>query len=335
MKKVKQYLPFILVVFGVILLILAIKPRNIPTNLIQPAPANTPKPEIKIKSIDTMKYSRDYSREKLNDVSFDKVINKQVFQITQTGATHVAIGTPYDKEFIPFLTKWVKETRKNNLNVWFRGNFSGWEKWFNYSPIDRQTHIKSIESFIKENPNLFVDGDVFTPCAECENGGPGDPRQTGDTQGFRDFLITEYNVSKDAFKQINKKVNVGFFSMNYDVAKLIMDKQTTSLVGGIVTIDHYVASPEKMISDIEEIAKQSGGKVVIGEFGAPVPDIHGNMDSSQQAQWLQQTLEPIFKSLDVIGVNYWVNVGGSTQIWDENGTPKEAVEVLKNFYSKR
>lgn len=328
-----KYLSLPLIALGVLLFVIAIKPLSKVNNYSKPTPISTPKPEIKIKSIDTMKYSRDISREKLNDSTFDEVIKRQVSQIAQTGATHIAVGTPYDKEFVPFLARWVKEARQNKLKIWFRGNFSGWEKWFNYPRIDRKTHIKNIETFIKNNPDLFEDGDIFTPCAECENGGPGDPRNTGDVQGYRNFLIEEYNVSQKAFKEINKKVNTGFFSMNYDVAKLIMDKQTTSLVGGIVTIDHYVASPQKMIDDIEEIAKLSSGKVVIGEFGAPIPDIHGKMSESEQAQWLKQTLSQIFNSFDVLGVNYWVNVGGSTQIWDEEGKPREAVSILKKYFS--
>src|SRR3989344_6298983 len=86
----------------------------------------------RITSIDTMKYSRDVAREKLNSSSFDEVIDKQVSEISATGATHIAIGTPYDDEFLPFLKRWVVAARKYNLKVWFRGNLSGWEEWFGY-----------------------------------------------------------------------------------------------------------------------------------------------------------------------------------------------------------
>src|SRR3990167_4248908 len=66
-------------------------------------------------SIDTMKYSRDLSREKLNDPSFNTIINQQVAQIAGTGATHIAIATPYDEEFYPMLVRWVASARRNNL----------------------------------------------------------------------------------------------------------------------------------------------------------------------------------------------------------------------------
>lgn len=294
----------------------------------------TPRPRapIKIKSIDTMKYSRDLARERLTDPEFDQVIEKQVSDIAKVGATHVALGTPYDSEFVPFLKKWVVAARKNYLKVWFRGNFAGWEKWFDYPTIDRETHVKSLEKFILQNQDLFEDDDIFTPCSECENGGPGDPRKTGDIQGFRNFLIQEYAISTQAFSQINKKVKVGYFSLNFDVAKLIMDPATTASLGGIVAIDHYVSSPEKLVSDATELAEKSGGKIVFGEFGAPIADIHGKMNQDQQADWINRALTLIYNTSEIIGVNYWVNVGGSTQIWDEEGNARKAVEIIKDFY---
>jgi len=68
-----------------------------------------------IQSVDTMKYSRDIAREKLDDPTFDSIIDRQVKDIAATGATHVAVGTPYDEEFVPFLTRWVNAARKYKL----------------------------------------------------------------------------------------------------------------------------------------------------------------------------------------------------------------------------
>src|SRR3989339_935814 len=62
-------------------------------------------------SIDTMKYSRDLAREKLNNQEFDQVINQQVANIASAGASHVGIATPYDEEFFPFLKRWVDAAR--------------------------------------------------------------------------------------------------------------------------------------------------------------------------------------------------------------------------------
>ncbi|MDP1689252.1 MAG: hypothetical protein Q8L47_03955 [bacterium] len=288
-----------------------------------------------VQSIDTVKYSRDLAREKMEDAKFDAVIEKQMAQIASTGATHVALGTPYDKEFLPFLKRWVASARKHNLKVWFRGNWSGWEGWFEYPIITRDEHISKTENFILDNGNLFQDGDIFTACPECENGGLGDPRNNGDVTGHRNFLIKEHKVMESAFRKIGKKVIYNFNSMNGDVARLIMDKKTTTALGGVVTIDHYVRTPEKLALDIQEISKQSGGVIVLGETGVPIPDIHGRITDEAQAKWMKDALGYLTKMPEVIGVNYWLSYGGATSLWRDNGTPKPIVDTLKSYYTPK
>ncbi len=286
-----------------------------------------------VQSIDTMKYSRDTAREKINDPSFQKTIDEQVKNIAETGATHVAIATPYDQEFVPFLKKWVNSARKYNLNVWFRGNLSGWEGWFEYSGISRSEHTQKIKEFILSNEDLFKDGDVFSSCPECENGGLGDPRRTGGVDIYRKFLIQEYNVAKNSFAQIHKNVAANYFSMNGDVANLVMDKDTTKALDGIVVIDHYVATPEKLVKDIISLSKKSGGKIVLGEWGAPIPDINGQMNEREQANWIHEALDKLSENTDLLGMNYWVNIGGSTRLWNDDGTQRLAVQEITNFYT--
>lgn len=293
----------------------------------------SPKKTWQFQSIDTMKYSRDLAREKLRDPAFDAEIEKQIKVTKEVGATHVAIGTPYDKEFLPILRRWVLAARKSELNVWFRGNFSGWEGWFGYEKIDRNEHQRLLSGFITENGSLFRDGDIFTPCPECENGGPGDPRATGDVEGHQNFLHQEHDIAAQAFKKIKKQVTTGFNSMNYDVAMLIMDKETTRKTGGIVTIDHYVASPKKLNEDINIIAEKSGGKIVLGEIGVPIPDIHGNLSEDQQAEWLREALLLVSKNKRVLGINYWVGFGGSTRLWNNNASEREAALIVQSFFS--
>lgn len=295
---------------------------------------DTTKPSFwQFKSIDTMKYSRDVSRAKLNDLSFNTIIDRQIKEIADTGATHVAIATPYDEEFIPILQRWVNSARRNHLHVWFRGNWSGWEGWFDYPKIDRAEHIKKTQEFIINHPYLFKDGDIFSACPECENGGPGDPRRTGDIQGHRNFLIDEYGVTKTAFNTIHKNVASNYDSMNGDVAKLIMDPETTKSLDGVVVIDHYVKSPDRLAKDIREFATRSGGKVVLGEFGAPIPDIHGTMSEKEQAEWLHQLFINLVNMDELIGINYWTGVGSSTALWHNDGTAKLAVEEIKKIYN--
>lgn len=284
------------------------------------------------RSIDTMKYSRDLSREKLKDPSFDKIIDWQVKQIAQTGASHIGIDTPYDEEFNPVLQRWVKAARKYNLKVWFRGNWSGWEGWFDYPKIGRDVHILKTQLFILDHPDLFRDGDIFTACPECENGGPGDPRQNGDVAGQRKFFIDEYKVTRDAFTKIGKNVKSNYNSMNGDVAKLVMDRETTKAMNNVVVIDHYVATGEQIKSDIEDLVKETGGHIVLGEFGAPIPDIQGNMTEDEQAQWVTNVFHNLLNVKDLDGMNYWTGVGGSTALWNTDGKQKKAVKVITDNY---
>lgn len=288
-----------------------------------------------MQSIDTVKYSRDPARQYLEDPSFDETIEEQVSLIAATGANYIALGTPYDPEFIPFLRRWVNISRAHGLKIWFRGNFSGWEGWFDHAGIDREEHKTLLKSFILDNGNLFEDGDIFTSCTECENGGPGDPRQTGDTKGHRQFLIDEYKIGRSAFTQIGKNVATNYFPMNGDIANLIMDRETTRELGGVVTIDHYVPSYKKMNDDVNRLAEKSGGKIVIGEFGAPIPDLHGKMTEKEQADWVDKALNLLVHNKNVIGVNYWTSFGGSTKLWNDDATEREVVTVIKKYFSPK
>lgn len=285
---------------------------------------------FKVQSIDTMKFSRDTARSQLNSQTFDSDIEIQIKNIADTGATHVAIDTPYDNEFVPFLTRWVTVARKYHLLVWFRGNWSGWENWFDYPKIGRETHLENTKEFILTHPDLFEDGDVFTACPECENGGPGDPRQTHDVGGFRNFMINEYQMTKDAFNQIHKNIYSNFDSMNADVARLIMDKNTIKALDNVVAIDHYVKSPDDYIK-IKSFFPP-GTKIVMGEFGAPIPDLQGDMSESDQAQWIGSTLHNIIQLNQVIAVNYWTNKGSSTALWKDNNEPNKAVQTINDYY---
>jgi hypothetical protein len=294
-----------------------------------------PEPQLafwSVRAIDTMKYSRDVARGEGRAPSFDAVIRQQVGNIAATGATHVAVATPYDEEFLPFMKRWLAVARANGLKVWFRGNWSGWEGWFDYPKIGRAEHVAKTRQFILAHPDIFEDGDIFTACPECENGGPGDPRFNGDLAGHRKFLIDEHRAMEEAFTAIGKQVNVNYNSMNGDVAWLVMDKETTQALGGVVAIDHYVPTVDELVDYIRRIGERSGGKVVLGEIGAPVPDIHGSFSSERQAAWVEELMTKLARVPNVIGLNYWTSVGGSTQLWLPNGTPRSAVRTLTDFY---
>jgi uncharacterized protein YegP (UPF0339 family) len=123
--------------------------------------------------------------------------------------------------------------------------------------------------------------------------------------------------------------------MYYDVASLVMDRETTKALGNIVVIDHYVDSPKKLPIDIQNIAIKSGGKIILGEFGAPIPDINGKFSEEEQSAWIREALLEISEIPELVGINYWTSFGGSTALWDANYKSKIAVGVINEYFKPR
>lgn len=252
--------------------------------------------------------------------------------IAEAGATHVAVATPYDTKFLPVLELWVASARAHGLKVWFRGNFSGWEGWFSFAKIDRAAHKKLLQSFVHNNPNLFESGDVFTPCPECENGGPGDPRQSGDVKGYNTFLIDEEKVASAAFGEQGKTIAV-YPSMNGDIAREILSPAVVRAFGGTILIDHYVSTVKQFRGDLKAISEHLGATVGLGEVGAPIPDLQGKMTEAKQAAYIDALFEAMSLSQERVPVvNYWTLSGGSTALVHDNGEPRAAYTTVQNYF---
>ncbi len=325
-----RFVPYLLLLVPIVTIPMFLRPVGIEKRM--------PGPEIgetlfEMQAIDTMKSSRDLARQKSNDASYTVEIDRQMNLIKRSGATHVAIDTPYDEEFIAYLKRWVKSARDHGLLVWFRGNFSGWEEWFGYPRMNANEHLSALEHFLTSNPDLFVTGDLFSPCPECENGGPGDPRSTSKRNEFNDFLEKEKNAAIQAFKTSGKDVKV-VFSMNADVART--ELASKNFVGGsqIVAIDHYVPKASDFVEDVKEISDKMKRNIAIGEFGAPVPDLHGDLSEADQASYIMALLRGLYEQEERTPlINYWTLTDGTTALVRENGGPKAVYSALKAFYA--
>lgn len=286
-----------------------------------------------VKSVDTMKSSRDLAKNKRDDPNFETVIDIQTQNIADMGANYIGIGTPYDREFVPILRLWVSAARRHNLRVWFRGNLAGWEGWFGYRrDLTREEHIAKVREFVAANGDLFVDGDIFTPCPECENGGPGDPRSGTSVEDFRKFMIDERKAVNEEFAKIGKNILTNYNSMNLDVAKVVFDQPTVEAMDNLVVVDHYVADPKDLVSHIDDLSKAKQAKIVLGEIGVPVKNITGEMTEEGQVAWLEEALAGISKNKNVIGLNWWVSVGGETALFKNNGQPIKAKSTLEKYF---
>ncbi|MBU1087972.1 MAG: hypothetical protein KKD05_10730 [Candidatus Omnitrophica bacterium] len=285
-----------------------------------------------VRSVDTMKTSRDKARVRLHDLKFDAEIEKELLAVKNLGANYVAIDTPYDEEFLPYLTRWVQLARKMGLRVWFRGNWSNWEGWFDYpKDLTPEGHQTKTAEFIETHPDLFEDGDIFDPCPECENAGFW--KQPDDNAKYNEFLRNQRIVLRNSFSKINKKVYTNVFSIIGGRAKEVLDKKTLDALDNLVTIDHYSKNPSSMTEYIDYFSRNFQTKVLIGEFGAPIPDINGSMDENQQALFIGEILRELYKNKsDVFGINYNVLTLGTTKLLNDDGTERQAVEVIKNYF---
>lgn len=300
------------------------------------AEKDTDVPLFPYQCIDTMKVSRDKARLLPGSPKAQIIVRSQVQTIASLGANCIAIGTPYDEEFVPFMKMWVAEARRANLSVWFRGNWSAWEGWFGYPKGQTpEEHSKKTVQFITSHPELFADGDIFSANVEPENGAYFHPVDSEKKQKLlRDYLIQEQTSVKNAFSAIDKRVITSWISMSGGVAKVVLDEKTVTALNYTVTLDHYVKTPSGMTEYSNDFQKRLHPRIVFGEFGAPIPDIHGEMDDTEQAEFVEKLFMEMLLSQDFIdGVNYWTLSESSTALLNNDSLPKPVVEVVKKYYN--
>lgn len=313
------------------ILILWNKDRNITSSAARAIEENT---LWKYQCIDTMKTSRDKAVAWRDREDLTTHIQTEVTAIKEMGANCVALGTPYDAEFLPYLTLWVEEARKQDLHIWFRGNFSEWEGWFNYPKgMTADELFEKTEDFIVSNSALFQDGDIFTAAPEAENGGPFNQVEIDEHEIYREFLIKSYDVSDQAFQEIGKDVVLNWFSMNGGLARRMMDQKTVDALDKTVTIDHYIRTSQEMGEFVDYFNDVFGAQVVIGEFGAPIPEINGSMTDQEQADFIEELLQELYiRRNKVDGINYWILYDGSTAILDQNLMRKPVFDVIEKYF---
>lgn len=282
--------------------------------------------------IDTMKVSRDRARELNNNPEAERIIDNQIHLIKSMGANCVAIATPYDEEFLPYMKQWVDEARRQGLSVWFRGNWSAWEEWFDYrEEMTPEMHMQKTTEFIRSNPDLFQPGDIFSPIVEPENGGPF---KNGDRhRPLQQFIQREQEAVQNAFRDIGVPVHTNWISMSGGVARSTMDQRTVDALGGLVTLDHYVSHPDSMREYIDYFHTPFNAQIVFGEFGAPIPDLNGEMDEKEQAEFVDALLWELFLERDKIeGVNYWTLSESSTALINGINRERLVTNIIRKYY---
>ena len=73
--------------------------------------------------------------------------------------------------------------------------------------------------------------------------------------------------------------------------------------------------------------------MVIGEFGAPIPDINGAMTEDQQATFVDKLMQELVTNRSkVVGINYWDLYDGSTALINPDESPRKVAAVIKKYY---
>jgi hypothetical protein len=298
--------------------------------------------------IDTMKISRDMARalvEELNTTSsVPNIIPLMVGKVKGANANMISFGTPYDGEFIPLLKVEIAEAEKQNLQVWLRGNLSGWEGWFEYERFEQHNdHHRLTKEFILNNPTLFVNEGrsrvkFFSPSPEPENGFENVWESTQRQEVFKEWLLASYANSRQALDEIGATDTTVIFSFNGDVAKILPPELIHA--DHPVIIDHYIEQPEQYLADIQALHQLYSAQVGLGEFGAPIADIHGSMTEEQQAEIVKEILLVLSEHGMLIPlINYWhlwdphsIDSSNSTALLNADGSERLVYQVIQDFF---
>ncbi|MGH7203916.1 MAG: hypothetical protein ACREHC_05730, partial [Candidatus Levyibacteriota bacterium] len=95
----------------------------------------------------------------------------------------------------------------------------------------------------------------------------------------------------------------------------------------------YVRDPADMTAYIQNLKNKFGSKVMIGEFGAPIPDLNGPMTEDQQADFVDKIFQQLYINRDTVeGMNYWDLTDGSTALLNPDQSPRKVTDVIKKYF---
>lgn len=285
---------------------------------VKPSPSGTAR--WSIRSVSSMKETKD----KVCGQDSASYVGRWVVKAADLGVNYVSVETPYDNpscgSSVAYTRRWIDAIRAQGLRVWHRHMPLAFEGIYD-TPKRRGDYLTLISRYIRDNPELFAEGDIFTPIPEPQNGGIQGVTWCGNgvcqfrsKEEFNRWLRDAMDVADTAFRAIGLggKIQIGYYGFDGFVAwgahnpdwDGILEDATVAKMGNI-TIDHY---PEligaDMQSDLDELHRRYPGiPVIIGEWGSVGPGDKGGQvrDSMGAAR-----KDPLIK-----GFNYWhMGAGG-------------------------
>ncbi|MCR4324965.1 MAG: hypothetical protein NUV69_04745 [Candidatus Curtissbacteria bacterium] len=326
-------------------------PSPEPTPSPSPAPSPTPEPgpspeprtsTWEIQGVSSMKITKDI----ICDPADEEFIGKWLDKAHDLGANYVSVETPYDSpscgNSLAYTRIWVREIRERDMKVWHRHMPLAFEGIYGKSKDPNANYLKQISDYIKANPDLFAEGDIFTPIPEPQNGGiqgitfcHGGVCIFPNRENFNVFLRVAIDMSQDAFSEIGKNnIKIGYYGFDGFVAwghnnpdwEGILEDETIAKMGNI-TIDHYPeAVGTTMEEDLNELSSiYPGIPIVIGEWGT--------IGGGDLEAIIKTTMAAAKNHPNVIGFNYWhLGMGGNESLIDYDFNELIHFDEVKSFF---
>lgn len=274
-------------------------------------------------SVDTMKVSRDTETRPL--------LPQEIMQIvTMTAKMHtnyITIDT--DWEYPAYMQEWITAIRATGNHIWFRGHPNQWENSNGVKGLMTPDMYEATEQqFILAHPGFFQPGDIFDPCSEPEAGQYWQLRYGSQwtsnapnaaTHAFNVFLRGTTDVANSAFQQlgINGVITTVHSTNSFFASQPGELEATTVAQFGYITVDSYPeqyttdsqTAANARVSELQRIEQLWHVPIIIGEMGYS-NDVQ--VDDQTQQRVLTAELAAIVQLPYVIGVNYWVGPGSST-----------------------
>lgn len=318
-----------------------------PTSIPTPISTSTPTPKEnnlgswQIQSVSSMKETKD----RICSQRSQDFIKKWVKKAKELGANFVALETPYDSpscgSSVEYTFTWINTIREQGLGVWHRHMPLAFEGIYD-APKQKGNYFNLITDYIKNNAQMFKEGDIFTPIPEPQNGGIAGITYCAqevcifeNKEEFNRWLREVIDITENAFSQIGLggKIKIGYFGFDGFVAwgsnnpdwNGILEDETIKKME-VLAIDHY---PELIGQTMEQglsevIARYPNVPIIISEWGSA-----GTSDP--QIQVLNSM--GAAKRPEVIGFNYWhLGIGGNEALINEDFSNRSQFDEVKNFF---
>lgn len=325
-------------------------PTDTPTPTPTLTPTNTPTPTPTpwdVRSVDAMKVTKDVICAQKSDSFIDSWLDRAV----ELGATYVAISQPYDNpncgNSVNYTRKWVQKIRAHGLKVWHRHMPLAMEGIYSTTKKNDDFYYDLISSYIINNPDLFEEGDIFTPKPEPQTDGISGVTYCASicmwsgAREFNNWIRGAMLVSELSFDKIglgNGQVKIGYFGFdgfivwgdnNPDwLGKSFLTTKTVQRMGNI-TIDQYPQGGATMAQDLAELhAQWPNVDIYIGEWGTIT-----STNEAQQAAQIETTFNTFKNDPLIKGVNYWhLGTGGHESLIESDFTRRQGFYTLQGYY---